>query len=304
MPPVTVRVPAKVNLQLAVGARRSDGYHELVTVFHAVDLVDDLRVEVAEPGSGPSLQVSGEGAEQVPLDASNLAWQAAVLVAEMLKVPADVAMHLTKAIPVAGGMAGGSADAAAALVACLELWGGHLDRGALDGLAARLGSDVPFALHGGTAIGTGRGELLTPALVRGEFHWVFAIAPEGLSTPAVYAECDRLRGDEKVPVPQVDESLMQALASGDALALGGALSNDLQAAAVSLRPTLGRVIDTGLELGALGGVVSGSGPTCAFLVPDDARGLDIAVGLMSTGLCRTVKRGVGPAPGARLVAPR
>ena len=304
MPVVTVRVPAKVNLQLAVGPRRPDGYHELVTVFHAVDVVDELRVEAGETGAGPSLQVSGEGAHQVPGDESNLAWQAAVLVAETLGVPPDVAMDLQKSIPVAGGMAGGSADAAAALVACMELWGAHPDREVLHGLAARLGSDVPFAVHGGTAIGTGRGERLTPALVRGEFHWVFAIAEEGLSTPAVYAECDRLRGDDPVPAPQVDATLMQALAGGDAVALGRALSNDLQPAAVSLRPSLGQVIETGMDLGALGGVVSGSGPTCAFLVADDTRGLDIAVGLMSTGLCRTVKRGVGPAPGARIIPTR
>lgn len=298
---ITVRVPAKVNLQLAVGPVRPDGFHEIVTVFHAIDIVDDCRVSTGEPGQGPVLTVSGEGADHVPTDDRNLAWRAAVLVAERTGVAPDVRMHLTKAIPVAGGMAGGSADAAAALVACAELWGTHLDRADLDALAAQLGSDVTFALHGGTAIGTGRGEQLTPALVRGTFHWVFALASEGLSTPAVYAECDRLRGIGDVLAPEVSAPLMQALASGDAAALGSALSNDLQDAAISLRPALGRLIEAGVDLGALGGIVSGSGPTCAFLVSDDARALDIAVGLMSTGLCRTVKRGVGPAHGARIV---
>ena len=298
---VTVRVPAKVNLQLSVGPRRADGYHELVTVFHAIDLVDECTVAPGEPGAGPVLSVSGEGADDVPCDARNLAWQAALLIAEEAGVDPDVVIHLEKSIPVAGGMAGGSADAAAALVACCELWGVRPERDTLDALAARLGSDVTFALHGGTAVGTGRGERLTPALVRGEFHWVFALADDGLSTAAVYAECDRLRLGETVPPPTVDAPLMQALASGDAAGLGRRLSNDLEPAAISLRPTLGRLIETGLDLGALGGIVSGSGPTCAFLVPDDARGLDVAVGLMSTGLCRTVKRGVGPAHGARVI---
>lgn len=296
-----MRAPAKVNLQLAVGPLRADGYHELVTVFHAIDLVDECHARRSAPGTGPSVRVSGEGAGQVPCDATNLAWRAAVLIADRIGVEPDVALHLSKSIPVAGGMAGGSADAAAALVACAELWGAHLDRQVLDELAANLGSDVTFALHGGTAIGTGRGEQLTPALVRGEFHWVFALADEGLSTPAVYAECDRLRTGQTVPAPQVSAPLMQALASGDAPGLGRALTNDLQPAALSLRPALGRLLETGLDLGALGGIVSGSGPTCAFLVADDARGLDIAVGLMSTGLCRTVKRGIGPGHGARVV---
>ena len=294
---VTVTVPAKVNLQLGVGPLRADGYHELVTIFHAVDLVDRV---VARTGDGISLRVHGEDSESVPADETNLAWRAVVAVADYADVAADVELEIAKAIPVAGGMAGGSADAAATLIACDALWGTNLDREELHHLAATLGSDVPFALVGGTAIGMGRGEQLTPVLTRGTFHWAFAIADCGLSTPAVYGQCDVLREREEVPDPEVDSEIVTALAHGDARALGRALTNDLQRAAVSLRPSLGDLLDAGDELGALGQIVSGSGPTCAFLARDAEHALDIAVGLTATGLCRTVKRASGPVPGARL----
>ena len=200
-------------------------------------------------------------------------------------------------------MAGGSADAAATLIACDALWQLGTPREELDALAAQLGSDVNFALHGGTAIGTGRGEQLTPVLTTGHFDWVFALAEGGLSTPAVYAECDRLRGGAAVPAPQADPALLQALRAGDAPALGRAMYNDLQAAALSLRPRLAMTLETGLDHGALAGIVSGSGPTCAFLARDAGQALDIAVALTSSGTCRTVRRARGPVPGARLVEP-
>lgn len=296
---VTVRVPAKVNLQLSVGPLRTDGYHELATVFHAVNLCDEV---VARPFEGGiRLTVSGEGAEVLPVDDGNLAHRAATLVAERLGVAPHVELHLNKAIPIAGGMAGGSADAAAALVACDALWRGGLGRDELSVLAAALGSDVPFALHGGTAIGTGRGERLTPVLSRGSFAWVFALADGGLSTPAVYAECDRLREGRSTPAPYVSDMLLQALAAGDPVLLGKALHNDLQPAAVSLRASLSALLDIGDDLGALGGIVSGSGPTCAFLARDGEHALDLAVGLTSTGLCRTVRTASGPVAGARVV---
>ena len=295
---VTVRVPAKVNLQLSVGPVRPDGYHELVTVFHAVNLCDEVK---ATRATELSLTISGEGAQFLPLDETNLAWKAAVALAEHAGIPADAALHIDKSIPVAGGMAGGSADAAGALLACDLLWNLATPREELMMLAAALGSDVPFALHGGTAIGTGRGEVLTPVLGNGSFHWVFAIAEGGLSTPAVYAECDRLRLGQSVPEPSVSQPLMQALRAGDARLLADALHNDLQGAAITLRPTLSQVLDVGDDYGALGGIVSGSGPTCAFLVRDAEHALDVAVALSASGVCRNVKRAIGPAPGARVI---
>jgi 4-diphosphocytidyl-2-C-methyl-D-erythritol kinase len=299
MSSVTVRVPAKVNLQLSVGAPRPDGFHELATVFQAVGLCDEI---VARPSDTPgiTLTLSGEGEGVLPLDESNLAFRAALLLAERSGLEASVDLHIHKAIPIAGGMAGGSADAAGALLACDALWRLATPREELMALAAELGSDVPFALHGGTAIGTGRGENLTPVLSRGSFHWVFAVAESGLSTPAVYAECDRLRGGRKVPEPYVSDMLMQAVRAGDALLLGKALHNDLQAAALSLRPMLRQVLEVGEDFGALGGVVSGSGPTCAFVARDDEQALDIAVALTASGVCRTVRRATGPVVGARV----
>jgi 4-diphosphocytidyl-2-C-methyl-D-erythritol kinase len=295
---VTVRVPAKVNLQLSVGPRRADGYHELATVFHAVSLADEVVARPADEGI--TLTLGGEGADTLPVDDGNLAYRAAALLADTAGVTSGVSLHIEKSIPIAGGMAGGSADAAAALVACDALWRLNLSREDLANLAAELGSDVPFALYGGTAIGSGRGENLTPVLSRGTFHWVFALADGGLSTPAVYAECDRIRGDRRIPDPYVSDMLMQALALGDAELLGKALHNDLQPAALSLRPMLGQLLDAGEDYGALGGLVSGSGPTCAFLARDEEHALDLAVALSGSGLCRSVRRAQGPVPGVRI----
>ena len=297
---VTVRVPAKVNLQLSVGPVRRDGYHELATVFQAVSLFDEIVARVpASPGV--TLTVSGEGEGELPLDDGNLAYRAALLLADHAGIEPAVDLHVHKAIPIAGGMAGGSADAAAALLACDALWRQDTPREELMALASELGSDVPFALHGGTAIGTGRGEQLTSVLSRGSFHWVFALADGGLSTPAVYAECDRLRAGRSVPDPYVSDMLMQAVRAGDPVLLGKALHNDLQPAAISLRPALGQVLEVGEDFGALGGLVSGSGPTCAFVARDEEHALDLAVALSASGVCRTVRRAAGPVVGARVI---
>ncbi len=190
-PPVTVRVPAKINLHLEVGGLRDDGFHDLVTVFHAVSLFDEVSVAV---NTEPAIAVHGEGVTEVPADETNLAWRAVQLLAERADRDPDVALVLRKGIPVAGGMAGGSADAAAALVGLSALWKLDLSRDELSGLAAELGSDVTFALHGGTALGTGRGEQIVPVLSRHTQHWVIALHRGGLSTPAVFGELDRLRG--------------------------------------------------------------------------------------------------------------
>ena len=298
MSPVTVRVPAKVNLELAVGAPESDGYHDVATVYQAVSLFDDVT---ALPGDHLTVSIEGEGSDVVPTDASNLALVAARALAEHIGVEPRAHLHIHKSIPVAAGLAGGSADAAGALLALDRLWESRLDRDELADLAATVGSDVPFALVGHTAMGLGRGDKLTPVLARGHFHWVFAFADEGLATPAVYRELDRLRGGSVQAEPRVSDALMSALRAGNAVTLGSSLANDLQRAAVSLRPGLSMTLDVGDEYGALGTVVSGSGPTCAFLARDEEHALDLAVALTASGTCRSVASAVGPVPGARVV---
>jgi 4-diphosphocytidyl-2-C-methyl-D-erythritol kinase len=336
-----VRVPAKLNLQLAVGPPRGDGYHDLVTVFHAVSLFDEIT---AEPASRDGITVTGEGADRVPAGRDNLALRAvAALRAAVPGRAPGVRVTITKRIPVAAGLAGGSADAAAALVACNELWGSSLSQQQLVDAAAKVGSDVAFGLLGGTAVGRGRGERLTPALAPAtQYHWVLAFADGQLSTPEVYAALDRLRGQggagrvrgggqppprgvrgdgspreqggsggdrppevtgDRPPGPALDAALMSALRSGDARQVGRALSNDLQPAALSLFPALRKTLAAGVELGALGALVSGSGPTCVFLAASASRALDLAVSLSGAGVCRSVARVTGPVSGAAVVSP-
>ena len=302
---VTVRVPAKLNLQLAVGPPRADGYHDLVTVFHAVSLFDEIT---AEPAARDGVSVTGEGAERVPGDHDNLALRAVVALRAAIPAGAPDApgVHVTisKRIPVAAGLAGGSADAAAALVACNELWDCGLSQQQLFEVGATVGSDVSFALLGGTAVGRGRGDRLTPALAPATpYHWVLAFADGQLSTPEVYATLDRLRTAPAGPVqPGLDAALMSALRAGDAKLVGSRLSNDLQPAAVSLFPGLRKTLTAGLELGALGALVAGSGPTCAFLAANAERALDLAVAMSGAGVCRSVARVSGPTPGAAVVS--
>ena len=298
---VTVRVPARVNLQLSVGPRKFDGYHDLVSVFQSVSLFDDVTVTKSHAGSGVTISVTGEQTYGVPEDGSNLAVKAAHLIAEKCEIDIDAHIEVKKSIPVAGGMAGGSADAAATLVAIDALYRLDLSREELHQLGSQLGSDVPFMIAGGTAVGTGRGDILTPALSRGTYHWVFALSSVGLSTPAVYEECDRLRGDLDIAEPRQNEVLMQALLTGDPARVGAVLSNDLQAAACSLRPALNLILDVGRDYGALGAIVSGSGPTIAFLVAHEEAGLDLAVALTASGVVGSVARASGPVHGARVI---
>jgi 4-diphosphocytidyl-2-C-methyl-D-erythritol kinase len=307
---VTARVPAKVNLQLSVGPLREDGYHDLVTVFHAVSLLDELTVT---PADRTSVTVSGEGGPAVPLGPANLAVRAAVALSRATgrrgKGAGGVRIEIRKRIPVAAGLAGGSADAAAALVACNELWRTGLSTHELAEIGARIGSDVPFALTGGTAVGLGRGERLTTALVSGSYQWVLAFGANGLSTPDVYAACDRLRAARRskdgkplvVPDPGLNTDLMAALRSGDPAAVGPLLTNDLQPAALSLQPLLRQALQAGKEHGALGAIVSGSGPTCAFLAKNADAARELAVGVTGAGVCRAVVQVSGPATGASVV---
>ena len=346
---VTVRVPAKINLQLAVGPLRPDGYHGLVTVFHAVSLFDDVTVAPAETDS---VSVTGEGADLVPEDGDNLALRAvralrdaaaqratandlgtaaagpatafgapSALSAASASASASanasanatanaaalggVAVTIAKRIPVAGGMAGGSADAAAALVACNELWGTGLSRQQLCAIAATVGSDAAFPILGNTAIGTGRGEQLTPVTdaAPATYHWVLALADGHLSTPTVFRTLDKQRADREVPEPELSSDLMAALAAGDAERLGAAIVNDLQEPALKLFPALRNTLDAGREAGALGALVSGSGPTCYFLARDEPHSAALSKSLSKAGVCRTVATATGPSPGASVSHP-
>ena len=295
---VTVRVPGKVNVYLGVGPREFSGYHELATIFQAVGIYDEVTVSAAD-----SLTISGLGAfaDRIPTDETNLAWKAAELVARACGEEPNVHIKIDKSIPIAAGMAGGSADAAATLVACDAYWSAGIPRDQLDAMAATLGSDVPFMLHGGCALGVGRGDVLSPVMIRGSFHWVFATFDEGLSTAQIYEKTDELRGLEFEDEPEVPTELLSALARGDAPLLGRLLHNDLQLAATTSRPQLGRVLEQGIDYGALGAIVSGSGPTCAFLVRDESSAIDLVVALKASGLVDDVLRTHGPVHGARVI---
>ncbi|CAH0183633.1 4-diphosphocytidyl-2-C-methyl-D-erythritol kinase [Microbacterium oxydans] len=300
---VHVRAPGKINLYLGVGGRHDDGYHALATVFQAVSLYEDV---IARPADDFSITVSGvDDVDSVPLDDRNLAMRAAKLLATATDYDRGVALEVRKSVPVAGGMGGGSADAAAALVACDALWGTGLSSTRMHELAARLGADVPFALHGGTAVGTGRGDQLNPALARGRFDWVLVTSEQGLSTPVVYGRLDVLREEEgmladdppmslDVPIP-----VLQALRAGDPALLAESLLNDLQAAAVFERPDLDATIKDGIRAGALHGIVSGSGPTVALLCADPESAQDVQSVLQRSG--REALHVHGPVPGARII---
>ncbi|MDO5097265.1 MAG: 4-(cytidine 5'-diphospho)-2-C-methyl-D-erythritol kinase [Corynebacterium sp.] len=296
-PPTTVTAYAhgKINLHLGVGSLRSDGYHDLVTIFQSVDRHDVVTLEVMDglPGEILELTCATRG---VPTDETNLAWRAVAAVFAAAPDPAAlpaVCIDITKKIPTAGGMAGGSADAAAALLAANHLIGAPLTKEELLKLAADLGSDVPFTLLGGTAIGTGRGENLTTVLNRATLHWVLAFSSAGLSTPDVFRTLDTLGH-----TPHLDSTeLQQALAAGNPETIAGLLHNDLQPAAISLQPEIRTTLRLGEEAGALAGIVSGSGPTCAFLCADAQSAQEVAAEL---SLHSAVAVTTSPAKGAYL----
>ncbi len=304
---VRVKAPAKVNLQLTVGPVGDDGYHPLVTVFQALDLVETVEATARTDGritltvdapAGSPIDISG-----VPVDESNLAWRAAEAVASSYGIADGVDLRIVKGVPVAGGMAGGSADAAAALVACAEAWDVGASRGELMVLAGRLGADVPFSLHGHTAMGVGRGDRLTPVMSHGQFHWVIATQHEGLSTPTVFAEYDRrIAAHEQAPSDlEVEAAVMQALMAGDPVALGEAMVNDLEGPALSLMPRLERVLGAAEEAEACAAMVSGSGPTVVALARSRQHALGIAAHLKAAKVADAVLTASGPAPGTVLV---
>ncbi|WP_423494091.1 4-(cytidine 5'-diphospho)-2-C-methyl-D-erythritol kinase [Microbacterium esteraromaticum] len=300
---VHVRAPGKINLYLGVGLPHDDGYHALATVFQAVSLYEDVT---AYPADGFSLEVHGDvDLDEVPTDDRNLAMRAAKLLAQATGVTAGVHLVIRKGVPVAGGMGGGSADAAAALVACDALWGTDLGAHRLHELAARLGADVPFALHGGTAIGAGRGDELTPALARGRFDWVLIMSAQGLSTPEIYGRLDTMRAhgealaDDPQPSLDVPVAVLQALRAGDAAALAPVMFNDLERAALHGRPDLEHALADGVRLGALSGIISGSGPTVALLCggPEAARAVQQELEAAGHAALHVH----GPVAGARIV---
>ncbi|BCJ26151.1 4-(cytidine 5'-diphospho)-2-C-methyl-D-erythritol kinase [Actinocatenispora sera] len=316
---VRVRVPAKINLRLSVGAPRPDGFHPLDTVYQAISLYDEISIEHADR---LRLTLDGIGANTLPTDGTNLAVRAAALLADRLGVAPNVAVHLDKHIPLAGGLAGGSADAAAVLVGCDALWRGGHSRADLAALAADLGSDVPFLVIGGTAHGTGRGELVEPVPAVGPWHWVVAAADGGLSTPRVYGQLDALRATGAAPPPTlpalpdddaagpardlampslVPDRLLAALRSDDPAELAATLANDLQPASIALRPALRRTLDAGLAAGALAALVSGSGPSCLCLAADAADAARIAAELTERGVCSAAHVAVGPVAGATVL---
>lgn len=296
---VTVAAPAKINLQLGVGPVRADGFHPLATVYQAVDVHDEVTVAEA---SSTRLEVRGDGVDvsDVPTDGANLVLRAAELLAKHAGLgDASVSVSVRKRIPVAGGLAGGSADAAATLVACDALWGLRTPRADLLRLAGELGSDVPFCVLGGTATGSGRGELVEPLPDAGTYWWVLATSGEGLSTPAVYGTFDRAHAGRTVAEPSLSQALVAALAAGDPVALGAALSNDLQTPALSLRPSLAELLELGAQPPAVGSLLSGSGPTCLFLTADEADAASVRDRLDAAGHRTLTAR--GPVPGARVV---
>lgn len=293
---VSVRVPAKINLHLGVGTVRPDGFHPLATVYQAISLYSTITVRPADHWSVTCQAAPDIAVDQVPLDDTNLAMRAAHLLAERAGVTQPVSIHIDKGIPVAGGLAGGSADAAATLLACDRFWG--LNRPDLAELAAELGSDVPFSLIGGTASGLGRGELVQPLTDSGRYDWVVLTFDEGLSTPAVYREYDVLHDGLVVSDPEIPQALLDALAAGSVAGLADVLSNDLQSASLELRPALAAALQAGLDASALAGLVSGSGPTCLFLCNDSDHAGHVAHQLKAYGQVFTAH---GPVPGTAVL---
>lgn len=303
---VTARAPGKINVFFRVGALQSDGYHDVASLYQAVSLFEEVTATVANDFTvrfiGP---IDGSG---LPTDGTNLAIRAARLLAERAGYPGGVELTVLKRVPIAGGMGGGSADAAATLLACDELWGTGLGRAELLSLAAELGADVPFALEGGTAVGTGRGDELSPALAKGEFHWVLALSDGGLSTPTVYRALDSHREQHLAdlgPQPEtvkVDTAVLQAVRVGDAESLAESMHNDLQAASLKLDPGLVKLLELGESRGALAGIVSGSGPTLAFLVRGGQKAAELQMVFRREGVRSLTV--TGPVPGARVIESR
>lgn len=294
MTQVTVRAPAKVNLHLGVGGLRPDGKHALATVYQAVGLYDDVTVVEADDWSvGLTEPIDG-----VPLDGDNIAIRAGRALSAHHGIDRAARITIAKGIPVMGGMAGGSADAAATLLALDRLWSLDTSDDDLLRIAGTLGSDVPFALLGGTALGTGHGEVVTPVEDASSVWWVVVLSDEGLSTPAVYGHFDELSPDAPAE-PPVPEALIAALGTGYTDEIGDLLDNDLWPAARDLRPDL---VDVEVQLRSLapdGVLLSGSGPTLLVLHEDVEEARSTVAELTAQGLRCTLAP--GPVAGAHVV---
>jgi len=303
---ISASAPGKINIFFKVGALKDDGYHEVLSIYQALDIRETVKVS-----DSPRWNVSVSGAlseEQiaaVPTGEENLVVRAAKLIAKLAnktRTP-ELNFEITKNVPVAGGMGGGSADAAAAMLAVDELWETNVDGESLIKAAAELGADIPFALLGGTAIGIGRGDKLEPIDEVKKLHWVLVPMDAGLSTPRVYAKLDEMRSAKGqdptlVSTPQVPHELIDALVHGDARKVAKHLHNDLQDAAVSLMPELSVTMNAGLEAGALAAMVSGSGPTIALLAESEEAAESIANRLAFEGYIAIPT--FGPAKGTLL----
>ena len=310
-----MRVPSKINLFLRITGVRDDGYHELVTVLQTLSIHDTVVAELDRSGVSAhpaarrfmELAFTSEGHDGVPLDGSNLAVKAARCLMDHLGIGRASAelegngagtpvtrLHLTKRIPVAAGMAGGSADAAAALIALNQLWQADLDRDELRALAAQLGADVPFCVSGGTALATGTGVTTAQVLARGTYHWVVGVTDQPLSTPQVYRAFDEVGVSSDVE----PDAVLQALRTGDDEALGAALHNDLEVAAFRLCPELVARRDALLAAGALGAIVSGSGPTVVALARSAQHAVQVAAEV--EGVFDRVEIALSPAGGPEL----
>ncbi|ALE05139.1 4-diphosphocytidyl-2C-methyl-D-erythritol kinase [Arthrobacter sp. ERGS1:01] len=305
---VRVKAPGKINVSFRVGPLREDGYHSVASTYLAVSLYEEVSA-TAKPGTPPddvtisvsaNSTLSPEQLAGIPLDGTNLAVRAARLVADISENACGVHLEITKHVPIAGGMGGGSADAAAALVAADALWHTGLSREELSILGSELGADVPFALLGGAAVGLGIGDKLTAALAPEPLHWVLLQSEFGLSTPVVFGALDAQRaGNEPAAPRHVDPHILAALRAGDPRGLAPFLANDLQEPAVSLAPGLAKLLAAGLERGALAAMVSGSGPTIALLAEDAEHAQFLAESLSAAG--HTAQAVEGPVHGAHLV---
>ena len=303
---VSASAPGKINIFFKVGALKSDGYHDVLSVYQALDIREAVKVA---DSSRWRVSVSGALSEEqiaaVPTGEDNLVVRAAKSIGQLANLTrvSELSFEITKNVPVAGGMGGGSADAAAAMLAVDELWDTQVDGEALMKAAAELGADIPFALLGGTAIGIGRGDKLDPIDDVQKLHWVLVPMDAGLSTPRVYAKLDEMRAAKGqdptlVPVPEVPYELIDALVHGDAREVAKHLHNDLQDAAVALMPELSITMHAGLAAGALAAMVSGSGPTIAMLAESEEAAESIANHLAFEGYIAIPT--FGPAKGTLL----